>query len=692
MVKPNHPDALHLLGVVAHQEGKGDLAVELIGKAIRANPANPMCYINLGNALKDQGKLGAAVGSYHKALSLKPDFIEAHYNLGNALHAQGELDAAVKSYRKTLSLSPNYADAHSNLALVLQEQSNLDEAIKHYRLALSLQPDNANTYCNMGTALQKQGELDAAVESFRQALSLRPDYAEAHNNFGIALQAQGKLDAAAERYQQALLLKPDFAEAYLNLGSVLKDQGRLDEAIESYRHALSLKPDYVDAHSNLGVAFKDQGRMNESVEHCRMALAIKPDNAETHSNLIFTLDLAAKDMSELFIERKKWDEVHADPLWMSPTHTNAPEPTRRLRVGYVSADFRNHSAARVFGGMLTRYDHSQFEVFAYSNHKGKSDELTELFRQNVTAWRSIVGLSDEMVAKMIREDRIDILVDLSGHSAGNRLLVFARKPAPIQITAWGYAHGTGLRAMDVFFTDLVSVLPHEQQYFSEEVRYLPSVVGSFFNEPFPDVNELPALSGGIVTFGSFNRLAKVSAAAYRVWAEVLLSTPRSRLLLKTPELTDPAERERVVEHFLKAGVVADRIIMQGGTSWYEHMQAYRQIDIALDPFPHGGGVTALEGLMMGVPEITLCWPTTAGRVSASIMTIMGLSDWIAKTQEEYVALAVQKANDLHSLADLRQRLRTIFTTSVIGDQTAYARAVEHEYRQLWQEWCAGRSI
>jgi predicted O-linked N-acetylglucosamine transferase (SPINDLY family) len=390
----------------------------------------------------------------------------------------------------------------------------------------------------------------------------------------------------------------------------------------------------------------------------------------------------------LYGERKKWDEIYAAPLWQDTPHTNDPTPTRRLRIGYVSADFRAHSAARIFGGMLTRYDHSQFDVFAYSNLNGKDDEITELFKRNVTAWRNIVGVSDEAVAEMIREDEIDILVDLSGHTAGNRLLVFARKPAPIQITAWGYATGTGMRAMDVFFTDPVMVPPNEKPYFTEEVRYLPSVVGAFFNEPFPDVNELPALSDGIITFGSLNRLTKVSAEAYRVWAEVLLAVPRSRLILKTPELNDAAVRERVAGHFTQAGVAAERIIMRGKSSWHDHMQAYNQIDMALDPFPHGGGVTALEGLMMGVPVITLRWPTVVGRLSASIMTTLGLTDWITETQEQYVALAIRKASDLQSLAELRQQLRGMFTSSIIGDQVAYTRAVEQEYRLLWKEWCA----
>ena len=291
-----------------------------------------------------------------------------------------------------------------------------------------------------------------------------------------------------------------------------------------------------------------------------------------------------------------------------------------MRIGYVSADLRQHSASRTFFGILTQYDRAQFEVYAYSNFGGKGDGFTERFRQGVTVWRDIGYLTDEAVAQLIREDRIDILVDLSGHSAGNRLLVFARKPAPIQITGWGYGSSTGMRAMDVFFTDAVLVPPEDKRYFTEEVRYQSSAWACYTIESFPEVNALPALSEGMLTFGSFNRLSKVSEQAYRAWAQVLLGVPRSRLILKTPELDDAANRERVVGHFTQAGVAPERVMMLGKTPWEEHVQAYHRVDLALDPFPHGGGVTTLEGLMMGVPVITLRWPSIAGRLSASIVT------------------------------------------------------------------------
>jgi len=652
-------------------------------------PLHGFAWKALGLSLQRQGK--DALHALKKATELLPDEFEAHNNLGAALQELGRFDDAVASYRRALELKPDFAEAHNNMGNALQDNGQLNEAVVSYRRALEIKPDFAVAHNNFGSAQLLLGQLDDAMVSFRQALQITPEYADAHNNLAGVLLRLGKHADAMASYRRALEIKPDFADAHNSLGVVLQALDCHDDAISSYLRGLELKPDFAGGHLNIGNVLKDLGQHDEAVVRYRRTLEIDPSFAEAHSNLIFALDLAANEnMAELLEERKQWDLAHAAPLWQKSAHTNAPVPTRRLRIGYVSADFRKHSAARVFGGMLTRYDRSQFDVFAYSNYKGKDDELTELFRQNVTAWRNIVGLSDEAVAKRICEDQIDILVDLSGHTAGNRLLVFARKPAPIQITAWGYATGTGMRAMDVFFTDPVMVPPQDKKYFSEEIRYLPSAVGSFSLESYPEVNELPALSNGIVTFGSFNRLAKVSEDVYRVWAEVLLAVPRSRLILKAPEFSDHAVRESALGHFLKAGVAADRVIFQGRTSWHEHMQAYRQIDIALDSFPHGGGVTTLEASVMGVPTITLRWPTIAGRISASIMTTLGQPDWIAENLEEYVGLAIQKAADLQSLAALRRGLRIIFAASVLGDQAAYARAVEREYRQLWQEWCARR--
>jgi len=465
------------------------------------------------------------------------------------------------------------------------------------------------------------------------------------------------------------------------------ERGRFAEAEACCRLGLRVKPDFVEAHSNLGNTLKDTGRLVEAQSSYRRALELKPDYVMAHNNLIFTLDMAADmNLSALHDERRKWSEAHAAPLLQQIPHTNTPDPERRLRVGYVSADFKMHSASSAFGSMLTCYDRSRFEVFAYTNSV-QTDELTERFRQSATCWRKIVGLSDEAVAELIRQDGIDILVDLSGFSAGNRLLVFARKPAPLQITAWGYAAGTGMPAMDVLFSDAVVVPPDERQFHTEQVRYLPCLLTYSTYQSPPAVNELPALSAGVITFGSFSRLSKISDEAYRTWAQVLLAVPGSRMVLKTGELDDAATRARVTGHFTRAGVASERITLLGKTSWPDHMAAFNRVDISLDPFPQGGGVTTLEGLLMGVPVVTLRWPTLSGRTSASILTTLGLPDWIAETPEQYVEIAVRKAQGIPALAELRSQLRPRFMSSVIGDADAYARVVEQEYRQLWREWC-----
>ena len=678
------------LGTSLRQTGKRPDALAAMQKAVRLMPGDAETHSNLGLVLNDMNRLDEAEASYLRALQIKPDYAEAHSNLGTLLHDKKHYSDAEIHLRKAISLNPHLAEAHYNLANTLKEMERLVEAEASYRQAIQIRPDYAEAHNNMGVVLMLVNRLDEAEASCRQAIKINPAFAWAHNNLGIILNDLKRPNEAISSYMKALEINPDSAaEIYNNLAGAMR---KPDDAMECLRMAIKIKPDYAQAYNTMGNAELMRGRLDDSVACFRNALKYKPDFAMAHSNLIYTLDLmTSEDVVSLQAARKRWDDAHGAPFYKQRPHGNNPDPQRRLRVGYVSADIKDHSATKVFGGMLTRFDRAQFEVFAYSNFKGQDDRSTEFFKQHVTVWRSVVGLSDDAAAKMIREDEIDILVDLSGHSAGNRLLVFARKPAPIQITAWGYASGTGMRAMDVFFSDPVMVPPDEKHYFSEEVRYLPCVIGAFYNDPFPDVDELPALSEGVITFGTLNRLTKLSPEACLVWAKVLLAIPNSRLLLKSPESQDAATRERIVGHFTKAGVSAKRIVMQGGSSWHEHMRAYNQIDIALDPFPHGGGVTSLESLMMGVPVLTQLWPTMPGRVSASIMTVLGLSDWIAGTSEEYVDLAVRKAQDLKSLSELRRQLRSIFTSSIVGDQDAYVRAVEQEYRTLWREWCSSQS-
>jgi len=692
-IRPRDANTLSNLGTVLQTLGRLDDAVVSYRQALDIKPHLADAHYNLGNAFLDLRQTDDAVASYCRAIKNSPDFDRAHYNLGKALQALGRLDGAVTSYCRALEIRPDYVEAHYNLGNTLQLVGRPGNAAATFRRALGIQPYFAEAHNNLGATLKELGQLDAAVASYRRAVAIKPDYPEVHYNLGVALKLLGGPDDEVASYRRALEIKPDYAEAHYNLGVARQAIGWHQGAVSSYRHALEINPHWAEADSNLGGSLQTLGLIDAAVASYRRALQIQPDFVDAHSNLIFTLDLApGVDLATLRQERNRWEAIHAAPLAiLQRPHANRPDPHRRLRIGYVSADFREHSATVAFGAMLVKFDPAGFEVFAYSNSP-KQDAVTRLFQHHVPGWRDIVGLADEAVANLIRQDEIDILVDLSGHSAGNRLLVFARKPAPLQVTAWGYNTGTGLRTIDVLFADPIRVPPEEKHFYTEEVRYLPSAIGYYALREFPQINPLPALSNHTITFGSLNRLAKVSEAAYQAWAQILLSVPDSRMVLKTAELDDAGVSMRILQHFTEAGIDPARMTLLGKTSWVEHVAAFGQVDIALDPFPQGGGVTTLEGLMMGVPVVTLRWPTFTGRASASSLTTLGLTDWIAESPEQYVELALRKARDVPALAALRTRLREIFTSSIIGDSQAYVKAVEQEYRQLWREWGARRCI
>ncbi len=540
----------------------------------------------------------------------------------------------------------------------------------------------------LGTTLRMQNKNEEALPILQRAAEYMRDDPQTQYNAGVVLHGAQRFHEAIECYQRSLELKPKQPEVLNNLANALKAIGKPYEALEHYQHALQIDSTMNEIHVNMANDLLTLGRYTEAVERYEYALKIAPEYIDAHNNMIFAKDLMVGQTTEtLQAERRRWDEKHAKKLRETRAHMNNPDPDRKLRIGYVSADFREHSASKGFGGMLTAYDKSRFDVYCYANILRKEDKLTELFRDSVTHWRDISGLTDNAASKIVRDDEIDILVDLSGFSGGNRLLLFARKPAPIQITAWGYATGTGMGAMDAMFSDRVLIPEDERRHYVEEVRYLPVFMGAFFHESFPEVSESPALLDGIVTFGSFNRLAKVTEETMDVWARILHAVPKSRLVVKDSDLTDPHSRDRIGGFFGKRGIAPERIVLQGGTTWDEHMLAFGQIDIALNPFPQGAVITAIEGLMMGVPLIALRWPTLGGRSSVSILTLLGMTDWIAETEEQYVAIAVEKAKDIQGLAALRANVAGMVENSILGDAEGYARLVEAEYRDIWRKWC-----
>jgi predicted O-linked N-acetylglucosamine transferase (SPINDLY family) len=635
------------------------------------------------------GRLPEAAALYREALAADPEHPDALHLLGVLACDCGDLEAAEVLLGEATRIEPGIAQFHGDQGLALLLAGRPLEAVECLERALALDPDYADARTNLGSALHALGRYGDAAASFERALTLRPNAAEAHNNLGATLRAQGRLTEAIARYWVALAFRADYPEAHNNLGNALSERGEVDAAITCFAHALALRPGYAEAHNNLGNVLRDAGRLPEALAAYRRALELRPDYPAAHSNLIFALDLdPAVTSAAAFAERQRWDARYARPhAAAGARHDNDRDPDRPLRIGYVSADFRRHSAAAVFGPVLHHHDRGSVEVVCYAG-VSNPDDVTARFRQRASLWRPTLGMPDDALAARIRADRVDILVDLAGHSAGNRLLAFARKPAPIQVTAWGHAHGTGLQAMDYFFADAVTVPAAHRGDFSETVVDLPCIV--CFDPPSaPDVEPLPALAARGATFGCLNRLAKVTDDMLDLWATILREAPASRLLLKDPTLDSANVRDRLVAFFGGRGVAAERLILLGGTPHREHLAAYGRVDLALDPFPHGGGVTALEGLWMGVPMVALAGERVPSRIGAAFLTLMGLPDLVADSPRAYIDIAVRAAGDVARLAPARADLRRRLAASPLCDHRAYCAAVEAAYRAMWRRWCGG---
>ena len=691
-VEPQHADALHLLGVLAHQAGRNDLAVELISQALALKPNYPEACCNLGTALKARGQLDAAIAALRQAITLNSAFPEAHANLGNALREMGHLDEAIDCLRRSIALRPHDPEACHDLGVALFESGRLDEAIAAGRQALACKPDYPEVLSNLGNALLTVGKLDESIAACRQAIALRPNFPEALNNLGNALRAIGLIEEACAACRQAIALQPTLPEAHNNLGNALYHWGVLDEAVAAYRQAIALKPCYPTAFSNLGTALLSVGQLDQAITAYRHAIDLQPNFADAHSNLVYTLRFhPGFDEQTITEEHQRWNQQHAEPLrrFIQP-HANEPDPNRRLRIGYISADFWTHSVAFFLEDLLAGHDPAQVEVFCYSS-VDRPDAVTARLRQSVPHWREIFGLPDAQVAELIRRDGIDLLVDLAGHTAHHRLLVFARKPAPVQVTWLGYPGSTGLAAMDYRLTDALADPPGTtEELHTEQLIRLPDCAWCYRPSALaPAVSDPPVAHTGHLTFGCFNALRKITPAMRELWSRILLAAPGSRLLLKSQSLRDAATRTRLQQEFEQLGIGADRLELVGyAATLGEHLATYGRVDIALDTFPYHGTTTTCEALWMGVPVVTLAGKTHASRVGVSLLHTLGLSDWIAASPEEYLRLALQHGVAVERLAALRRGLRARMMASPLMDGPRFARHVEQAFRQMWQAWCA----
>jgi predicted O-linked N-acetylglucosamine transferase (SPINDLY family) len=602
--------------------------------------------------------------------------------------SKGQLSEAADACREAIRLKPGFAEAYYNLGIVMKSAGRLHEAIAAYREAIRLKPKSAEVHNNLGNVLKDAGRIDEAISTYEEALRVNPSHASAHNNLGVALTGKGQGLKAIAAYQRAIELKPDYADAHYNLGLALQHAGHTGEAIASYRRAIQFNPRCAVAYNNIGNMLVRIGQIDEALASYREAVRIEPGFVEAHSNLIFTCHYhPGYDSRMIRQELRRWNQQHADPLrkFIRP-HDNNRDPQRRLRVGYVSPDFRANVVGQHLLPLLQEHDHGEVEIFCYSNCI-RGDELTEKIRHHANAWRDIAELSDLQVAELIRQDQIDILMDLALHTANNRLKVFAHKPAPVQVTYLAYCSTTGLDAMDYRLTDPdLDPSGSDDGYYSEKSIWLPETYWCYPSRTeSPEVGPLPSLEDDSVTFACLNNFAKVSPPAMELWAEILRSIAGSRLIL---HCYSGAHLDVIRDRFSRNGIEADRIEFIGIQSWLEYARTYGRIDIALDPFPWGGGITTCDALWMGVPVVTLIGQTAVGRGGVSILRKIGLPELIAKTPEQYVRIAVALAGDLPRRTELRRTLRARMQASPLMNAPRFARHVETAYREIWRIWCA----
>ena len=642
----------------------------------------------LAMVMAETGRLPQAIPLLRNVIERRPDEEAAWLLLASALRRIGLLDEAAAVLQRALERFPASVAAWQGLGLVERGRGNLPEAIDWLQRALQRRPDFVEARNNLGLTLTEAGQAAAAIEQFQEALRAHPAIPELHYNLGIALAALGRHAEAAAAYERAAAIRPEYAEAWVNLGVSLKLMGQLDRAIAALEQALRLQPGRAATHSHLAGIYEWQARHDEALAEHRRAMDLAPEDAEIHGNYLYTLIFCpGYDARALREAHEQWNRRHGQRVQrLSAPAGRHRSPERRLRVGYVCGSFRDHVLARYLMPLLREHDRSAVEVFCYSNNRS-DDEATESFRRLADGWRDIVRLTDDAAAARVRADGIDILVDTTLHMEGNRLLLFARKPAPLQVTMAGYPGSTGLATIDYRFTDEHLDPPgtDDSVYIEQSVR-LPDTFWCY--DPLGDdveVGPLPADGDRSVTFGCLNNFSKVNDGVIALWAAVLRSVGGSRLRVLCHE---GSHRTHTLQKLARHGVEPHRVDFVGYRPHPDYLKLFEGIDISLDTVPYNGHTTSLDSLWMGVPVVTLVGATVVGRAGLSQLTNIGLPELIAYSPEQFVAIATALAADRPRLRELRHGLRGRMESSPLMDAKRFARSVEAGYRQMWRHWCS----
>ncbi|MDR6774243.1 tetratricopeptide repeat protein [Azospirillum sp. BE72] len=691
---PGHADAAHLLGVVHLQSGQPERAVPLIRGAIQHNHRVADYHDNLGSALKALGRLEEAVAAHRQAIRLRPDFAQALYNMGNALEALGRLEEAATAFRQAAVRRPGYARARFNLGNVLAALGRRADADAAYRAAIADDSGFVEAHANRGGLLLSLGQPQEAAAALARALALRPDHAAALANLAAAKLALGDRDGADRAARHAVAARPDLPATLLRLGEVRQHADRLGAAADAYAAALAWDPALAEAHANLALVRQGQGLLDAAEAGNRRALALDPGLAGVRSNLAYLQLFRPGVTAAAVLEAHRgWDAVHGAPhrgRWVKPGRgssraaAGAAAGKGPLTVAILSGDFRRHPAGLFAVRTVEALPGHDVRLLLYANQT-EADDVTERFRKAAARWTPVAGLTDAEVASQIRHDRPDVLIDLAGHNARGRPGVFARKPAPVQVAWSGYMATTGLAAMDALVADRHHVPDGMEIFYAERVLRMPDAFIAYDppgGEEILPLTPPPSLSGGPVTFGSFNILTKLNDGVLEAWAAILERMPDSRLLMKTKALSCPATAALWRDRLAAAGIEPDRVTMVGASSSLDHMRWCASVDVALDPFPFSGSTTTLETLWMGVPVVTLPGETFSSRHSLAFLTVAEVEGCIAADPADYVERAVALASAPQRLAEMRRSLRPRMAGGPLCDGNRLAAALATELRGL----------
>jgi predicted O-linked N-acetylglucosamine transferase (SPINDLY family) len=670
-------------------------AVEHLQAALAISPEDAALWCSLGAAHRQGGEFDASRRAYEQALALKPDYPEVLSNLGEWHIAGGRSQDALQWLDQALQCAPGFFQARINKTAALFELGRFALARDMAEQLVRDEPESAEARLNLGNVLVQMGKARQGIKEYRKALELRPEYAEAHFNLSSLLGSKEDLAKAIGYLKRRLEERGDSVQNLGMLASAYHAMGQLQESEELSRRVLERQPDNLASLITLGSCLSSGGDSAAALALYEKVVALDPTQAAMGSNILFeSNNLASLSRERMFAMHCEWAERFERPLLQSTDFADRSRAAHRpLRVGYVSGDFTRHPVGFLLRDILQHHDKQNFSIHCFSMVIRSEDVLPEL-RSAADSWDDIFYLSDDEVVARIREAQIDILVDLSGHTAFHRLLAFARRPAPVQVEWIGYFHSTGMAAMDYFITDPFTSPAHMGQLFSETPVCLPHTRFCYGPPAYaPEVGPLPFLKNGFLTFGSFNRLPKLTDAVVDAWSRILLAVPASRLVIKSSALSESLVRQRLLERFAQQGVAAERLELRQGSGHTEMLAEYGDIDLALDTFPFNGGMTTLEALWMGVPVLTIAGNTVVSRQTISALSNMGLEKELAFADpDQYVAAAVRLAAQAEQLSQWRQELRARMVASPLRDAKRFTADLEVLFRRMWQAWCAGEKL